>query len=230
MSCISAFAQNGRDLYVVFTDILLLVMRKHGGVTAAFVFGRTVICRDMDVATRVARNDGLDVAKSKGDRVVVKVKRDEWFRAAMADETVVVELLLRLKHQSSPPHTTPMFLRWGVRQQRSRSSPINIKREKGTVGSGEFSNTTTRFSPTTPLSWSGGAGSGSSPLAAADGGLEESSRPSSPPLAYRSKVWVKSSFSDFADQQLINLTDENDLLLSLLLSVTVSVSVTVTVR
>ncbi|KAM7272125.1 hypothetical protein ACFE04_031339 [Oxalis oulophora] len=63
MSCISAFAQNGRDLYVVFTDILLLVMRKHGGIIAAFVFGRTVICRDMDVATRVARNDGLDVAK-----------------------------------------------------------------------------------------------------------------------------------------------------------------------
>ncbi|KAM7271581.1 hypothetical protein ACFE04_030795 [Oxalis oulophora] len=71
MSCISAFAQNGRDLYVVFTDILLLVMRKHGGIIAAFVFGRTVICRDMDVATRVARNDGLDVAKSKGDRVVI---------------------------------------------------------------------------------------------------------------------------------------------------------------
>ncbi|KAM7256186.1 hypothetical protein ACFE04_011927 [Oxalis oulophora] len=71
MSCISAFAQNARDLYIVFADILLLVMRKHGGVTAVFVFGRTVICRDMDVATRVARNDGLDVAKSKGDSVVV---------------------------------------------------------------------------------------------------------------------------------------------------------------
>ncbi|KAM7259397.1 hypothetical protein ACFE04_015138 [Oxalis oulophora] len=38
----------------------------------AQVFGRTVICRDMDVATRVARNDGLDCVTLEGDQVSKK--------------------------------------------------------------------------------------------------------------------------------------------------------------
>ncbi|KAG5566426.1 hypothetical protein RHGRI_002113 [Rhododendron griersonianum] len=42
--------------------------------TPAFaqVFGRTVICRDLDVATRVARTDGLDCITLEGDQVSKK--------------------------------------------------------------------------------------------------------------------------------------------------------------
>ncbi|KAB2615208.1 structural maintenance of chromosomes protein 3-like [Pyrus ussuriensis x Pyrus communis] len=42
--------------------------------TPAFsqVFARTVVCRDMDVATRVARNDGLDCITLEGDQVSKK--------------------------------------------------------------------------------------------------------------------------------------------------------------
>ncbi|PSS14552.1 Structural maintenance of chromosomes protein like [Actinidia chinensis var. chinensis] len=42
--------------------------------TSAFsqVFGRTVICRDLDVATRVARTDGLDCITLEGDQVSKK--------------------------------------------------------------------------------------------------------------------------------------------------------------
>lgn len=42
--------------------------------TSAFaqVFARTVICRDLDVATRVARNDGLDCITLEGDQVSKK--------------------------------------------------------------------------------------------------------------------------------------------------------------
>ncbi|KAF8406985.1 hypothetical protein HHK36_006106 [Tetracentron sinense] len=36
------------------------------------VFGRTVICRDLDVATKVARNDGLDCITLEGDQVSKK--------------------------------------------------------------------------------------------------------------------------------------------------------------
>ncbi|KAM7275406.1 hypothetical protein ACFE04_017272 [Oxalis oulophora] len=116
------------------------------------------------------------------------VKIDRWMRAAMADDTVVVELLLRLKHQSHASSSTSspmmmMFKHWGIRRPRTRSlNRCDVKREKVTTASGD----TTRFSPTTPLSWSGGSGS-SSPF---DGGFEESSRPSSslsPPSASRSK-------------------------------------------
>lgn len=38
----------------------------------AQVFARTVICRDLDVATRVARNDGLDCITLEGDQVSKK--------------------------------------------------------------------------------------------------------------------------------------------------------------
>ncbi|XP_042497840.1 structural maintenance of chromosomes protein 3 [Macadamia integrifolia] len=38
----------------------------------AQVFGRTLVCRDLDVATRVARNDGLDCITLEGDQVSKK--------------------------------------------------------------------------------------------------------------------------------------------------------------
>ncbi|RVW84169.1 Structural maintenance of chromosomes protein 3 [Vitis vinifera] len=39
---------------------------------ASQVFARTVICRDLDVATRVARTDGLDCITLEGDQVSKK--------------------------------------------------------------------------------------------------------------------------------------------------------------
>lgn len=90
--------------------------------------------------------------------------KDEWVRAAMADDTVVVNLLLSLKNRVSDK-SQPMPFTWGFKKPRSRSRLTgSVSRCDGAVS--------TRCSPTTPLSWSGGA----SPSATADGGYEDSSR------------------------------------------------------
>ncbi|KAG5018599.1 hypothetical protein JHK82_014542 [Glycine max] len=84
------------------------------------------------------------------------VNDDEWVRAAMEDDTVVVELLLRLKqgtvlHKSHHQQLLPFS--WGVKQPRSRSrlTSAAVSRCDAAVS--------TRCSPTTPLSWSAGADS-----------------------------------------------------------------------
>nr|XP_018624960.1 uncharacterized protein LOC104092111 isoform X2 [Nicotiana tomentosiformis] len=130
------------------------------------------------------------------------MKKDDWLCAALSDDSVVVELLFRLKqHPSSsssstsqlrnstnppPPHPTTTAAAkgglhltlplsgWGHRQPRSKPSSMSVKKAY---------TTTTRCSPITPLSWSGGAGSPS------DDGYDESSRPPSSDLssAFRSK-------------------------------------------
>ncbi|KAK9279910.1 hypothetical protein L1049_013594 [Liquidambar formosana] len=107
--------------------------------------------------------------------------KDEWIRAAMTDDSVVVELLLRLKQSyAAPPSKDTAVLpplRWGLRQPRSRPAlrcdAVSFRKE------GE----PTRVSPTTPLSWSGGA----SPSAATADGFEASSRPTSRSPVGRSK-------------------------------------------
>jgi hypothetical protein len=89
--------------------------------------------------------------------------RDEWVRAAMTDDAVVVELLVGLKQSqavaasalssSSPlPKSWPRMVvlpRWGLRQPSSRPRCDAVSRKK----EADF----TRCSPTTPLSWNGGA-------------------------------------------------------------------------
>ncbi|KAK4538859.1 hypothetical protein RGQ29_032307 [Quercus rubra] len=94
--------------------------------------------------------------------------RDEWMRAAMTDDMVVVQLLVRLKQSQaassssslkSPPRAV-VPLRWGIRQPRSRSATLRCD---GAVSRRKDADST-RCSPTTPLSWSGGA----SPSATAD--------------------------------------------------------------
>lgn len=102
---------------------------------------------------------------------------DEWVRAAMTDDAVVVELLVRLKQSqassSSSPKSWPRALvplRWGLRQPRSRPRCDAVLRRKEADS--------TRCSPTTPLSWSGGA-----PPSPTTDGFEASSGPAS-----RSKV------------------------------------------
>ncbi|XP_031279615.1 uncharacterized protein LOC116138043 [Pistacia vera] len=100
--------------------------------------------------------------------------KDEWVTAAMTDDSVVVELLVRLKQTQAASMTTSVAksamaaaLRWGIRQPRSRSLRCDRVKE------GDSTNTM-RASPTTPLSWSGGGGS-ASPSATVDA-FEETSR------------------------------------------------------
>ncbi|XVE53566.1 hypothetical protein DITRI_Ditri03aG0013100 [Diplodiscus trichospermus] len=106
--------------------------------------------------------------------------KDEWVRAAMTDDNVVVELLVRLKQAQASPSaakSTVTALKWGIRQPRSRPMMIRCDAKRD----GDFS-VSTRGSPTTPLSWSGGGGAASP--SAADGS-EETSRYvlGSPPAA-----------------------------------------------
>lgn len=135
------------------------------------------------------------------------MKKDDWLSAALSDDSVVVQLLFRLKHHPSsssssqlrnsttpPPqptttaaakgglHLTLPLSSWGHRQPRSKPSSMSVKKAY---------TSTTRCSPITPLSWSGGAGSPS------DDGYDESSRPPSSDLssAFRSKVCIPFPFS-----------------------------------
>ncbi|XP_031282325.1 uncharacterized protein LOC116140889 [Pistacia vera] len=100
---------------------------------------------------------------------------EEWVNVAMSDDSLVVEMLLRL-HQAEPPPTArksapPLQLEWSVRQRRSKQLP----RKKADA---------TRASPTTPLSWSGAT----SVSGGAADAFEESSKPSKPIDNTRSKV------------------------------------------
>lgn len=112
------------------------------------------------------------------------VKHD-WVAAAMTDDQMVAELLIRLKHAgtvvSENPGANLPPLQWGIRQRRSRSSRfggggvlVSLKKDVDSV----------RASPKTPLSWSGGSGSGggggsASPSTATADGIEDISRQAS---------------------------------------------------
>ncbi|CAN4088563.1 unnamed protein product [Withania somnifera] len=113
---------------------------------------------------------------------------EEWLKAAIMDDTVVAELLLRLNKVNPSPSkckkTTGLPLEWTVRQRRSRPVSVNAKKQAP------------RASPTTPLSWSGATsvscgGSGG----AMDGGYEESS--GSPPL--KTPCTTRSKFNATSD-------------------------------
>ncbi|PPR92996.1 hypothetical protein GOBAR_AA27669 [Gossypium barbadense] len=109
--------------------------------------------------------------------------KDEWVRAAMTDDNVVVELLVRLKQaQAAPPapKSAVVALKWGIRQPRSKSMLMRCDAKRD----GDF-NVSTRRSPTTPLSWSGGGGAASP--SAADGFEETSKQVLRSPLAAPSR-------------------------------------------
>ncbi|CAA2980952.1 Hypothetical predicted protein [Olea europaea subsp. europaea] len=98
---------------------------------------------------------------------------EEWIKEAMADDTMVVELLVRLKKcQSMPPPPPPPPLKWSVRQRRSK--PVAVDNVK---------NPAPRASPTTPLSWSGATCLSGGAI---DGCPEESSRSPTLPKLYNS--------------------------------------------
>lgn len=115
-------------------------------------------------------------------------EEDEWVRVAMSDDTLVVQLLLKLNQQEPPPQPLQPSLKWTVRQRRSKQVAPRKKAAE-----------LTRASPTTPLSWSGAT---SASGGAADG-FEESSLPPKRIDVSRSKVcllfswfwfWAAASF------------------------------------
>ncbi|KAJ8551455.1 hypothetical protein K7X08_021470 [Anisodus acutangulus] len=140
--------------------------------------------------------------------------KDDWISTALSDDTVVVDLLFRLKHHhnpTTPPPPPPLHLTlnsWGRRKPRSKlpsSSSISVKKEKAYTTT--TTTTTTRCSPTTPLSWSGGTASPS------DGGSDLSS-------AFRSKGNFTSETSNSSSsrskkkrQTFTELKEEENLLL-----------------
>lgn len=71
----------------------------------------------------------------------------EWVDVALSDDSLVVDLLLRLNRPPSPP----LPLDWSVRQPRSK--PILPR---------HASDSAARASPTTPLTWSSGGGGATS--------------------------------------------------------------------
>ncbi|XP_048633699.1 uncharacterized protein LOC106446693 isoform X1 [Brassica napus] len=97
------------------------------------------------------------------------VTQDEWVTAALTEDAVVVELLLRLKHAGTVESAANIpLLRWGSRKPRSRLGVGGVlKKETDSA----------RASPMTPLCWSGGSGSGGSSCPSADG-FEDASRQS----------------------------------------------------
>ncbi|KDP37010.1 hypothetical protein JCGZ_06066 [Jatropha curcas] len=105
------------------------------------------------------------------------MSEDDWVTVAMTDDTLVVQLLLKLHQAESPPplpnkiSAPALRLEWTVRQRRSKQLP----RKKADA---------TRASPTTPLSWSGGT----SVSGCAADGFEESSLLVKPIDSARSKV------------------------------------------
>ncbi|KAI4355795.1 hypothetical protein L6164_004535 [Bauhinia variegata] len=106
---------------------------------------------------------------------------EDWVKVAMADDALVVRLLLRLSQpRPPPPPKKTLQLDWTVRQRRSRSAPRHLGAEK----KGE----PTRASPTTPLSWSGAT----SASGCGGDGYEESSRPTKPLERSRSKSAIRS--------------------------------------
>lgn len=120
---------------------------------------------------------------------MVTMVKDDWVRAAMMDDSVVVELLVRLKQAQAAPSvgvakSSVASLRWGIRQPRSRSLRCDAVSHKKEADSA------TRGSPTTPLSWSGGGRAGSASPSATVDGFEEASRQTSrfPVVGTRSKV------------------------------------------
>lgn len=109
-----------------------------------------------------------------------RAAKDQWVAAAMTDDQLVVQLLIRLKHAgttvSENPSTNLPPLQWGIRRRRSRPSRfgggvlVTLKKDVDSA----------RVSPKTPLSWSDGSvsGGGASASPSADG-LEDISRQAS---------------------------------------------------
>lgn len=100
--------------------------------------------------------------------------KEKWVTAAMTNDAMVAELLIRMKQSSSlDSSATDVVLlptvRWGHRKSRSRPSAIATTTAATATGLRKEHQS---GSPTTPLYWSSGGGASTSD------GYDESSRPS----------------------------------------------------
>ncbi|QCE08841.1 uncharacterized protein LOC114186311 [Vigna unguiculata] len=133
---------------------------------------------------------------------------DDWVNLAVADDSLVVNLLLRLRRTPPlPPPPPSLHLHWTVRQRRSRSA------RRHAAAASHKKQDSTRASPTTPLSWSGATSASGGNL----DGYEESSRLTTLPQTSRSKVTNPSETATTRKSRrkktLAELKDEEDLLL-----------------
>lgn len=139
-------------------------------------------------------------------------EEDEWVHVAFNDDTLVVELLLNLSQPEQPPPpprrrrrrrfagdlakegaVLALSVDWSVRQRRSSSRQVMMTRSK--KGSDSSSS---RASPTTPLSFSGGTSvSGGGAGDGFDEATTSASLPAKLIAASRSKVCLASSFLYF---------------------------------
>ncbi|XP_057968234.1 uncharacterized protein LOC131157844 [Malania oleifera] len=115
------------------------------------------------------------------------MRGEDWVKDALEDDSMVAELLMRLKvglpplASAPPPRRTSPALRlhWSVRQPRSKPAGLRLTESKKENGNNAD---VRRASPTTPLSWS-------ATTSASGGGSVTSSRPDRPSAnAARSKV------------------------------------------
>ncbi|KAI3691002.1 hypothetical protein L2E82_49216 [Cichorium intybus] len=102
--------------------------------------------------------------------------KEKWVTAAMTNDAVVAELLIRMKQSSSLDSSatdTALLptVRWGHRKSRSKPSAIATTTTNAATASG-LRKEHLSGSPTTPLYWSSGGGASTSD------GYDESSRPS----------------------------------------------------
>ena len=136
-------------------------------------------------------------------------EEDEWVHVAFNDDTLVVELLLNLSQPPpSPPArrrrrrrrfagdlakegaVLPLSVDWSMRQRRSSSKQVMMTRSK--KGSDSSS---TRASPTTPLSFSGGTSvSGGGAGEGFDEATTSARLPAKLIATSRSKVCLAASF------------------------------------
>ncbi|CAI9259860.1 unnamed protein product [Lactuca saligna] len=103
--------------------------------------------------------------------------KEHWVTAAMTNDAMVAELLIRMRQSSSLDSSainTPLLptVRWGHRKSRSKPSAITTAVNASGLRKEQLSG-----SPTTPLYWSSGGG-GSGGGASTSDGYDESSRPS----------------------------------------------------
>ncbi|PIN05977.1 hypothetical protein CDL12_21477 [Handroanthus impetiginosus] len=138
---------------------------------------------------------------------------EDWVKAAMTDDAMVVELLVRL-HRTPPPRPRSLKpavlpLEWSVRQRRSKSVSVSNNPKKPAH----------RGSPTTPLSWSGATSFSGGSAGAGGVGSEESSRPIPLKLSTTTRSKVTADCEKIISKRsrkkktLAELKDEENLLL-----------------
>ncbi|XP_019437777.1 PREDICTED: uncharacterized protein LOC109343765 isoform X2 [Lupinus angustifolius] len=118
---------------------------------------------------------------------MMTIFNDDWVSAALTDDTLVADLLLTIKNTVSVKSHAMLPFTWGLKKPRANSaSRSRLPHADASRCGGGGAGGSTRFSPTTPLSWSGAA----SPSDTGDGNDDSNHR-----HVARSKVTSTSGFT-----------------------------------